>query len=52
MARSWIWALALAFLAGCAARPISPPPPDVSVFEKEEYTIGAGDILLLSLIHI
>lgn len=47
--RRCVWALALAALVGCATRPVSPPPPEASVFEKEEYTIGAGDVLLVSV---
>jgi len=37
------------WLAGCAAREISPPPPQPAHLEHEEYVIGVRDVLRISV---
>ncbi len=36
-------------LAACASRPVSPTPPDPDPLDREEYVIGAADILGISV---
>ena len=36
-------------LAGCAARPLSPPPPDPNPMDREDYVIGVTDVLQISV---
>ena len=46
----WIVAVALGlWLAGCAGREISQPPPQPSHLEHEEYVIGVRDVLRISV---
>jgi polysaccharide export outer membrane protein len=46
----WIVAVALGvWLAGCAAREISQPPPQPAHLEHEEYVIGVRDVLRVSV---
>jgi len=41
--------LAAMLLAGCAARPLSPPPPDPNPMDREDYVIGVTDVLQISV---
>jgi len=41
--------LAAMLLAGCAARPLSPPPPDPNPMDREVYVIGVTDVLQISV---
>jgi polysaccharide export outer membrane protein len=46
----WIVAVALGlWLAGCAAREISPPPPEPGHLEHDEYVVGVRDVLRISV---
>lgn len=36
-------------LAGCATRPLSPPPPDPDPMDREDYVIGVTDILRITV---
>ncbi len=36
-------------LAACASRPVSPTPPDPDPLDREEYVIGAADLLGISV---
>jgi polysaccharide biosynthesis/export protein len=38
---------ALALLVGCGGRALSPPPPDPTPMNREPYTIGVTDVLLI-----
>ncbi len=42
-------ALISAFALGCAGRQLSPPPPDPDPMDREEYTIGATDVLRITV---
>jgi polysaccharide export outer membrane protein len=42
-------ALLTALLVGCAARPLSPPPPDPNPMDRETYVIGVTDLLRISV---
>jgi polysaccharide export outer membrane protein len=46
----WIVAVARGlWLAGCAAREISPPPPEPGHLEHDEYVVGVRDVLRISV---
>ena len=46
----WVVAVAVGvWLAGCAAREISQPPPQPAHLEHEEYVIGVRDVLRISV---
>ena len=42
-------ALLVAMLVGCAARPLSPPPPDPTPMFRETYIIGVTDVLRITV---
>lgn len=42
-------ALLVAMLVGCAARPLSPPPPDPTPMARDTYIIGVTDVLRITV---